>query len=1011
MERSEAGDSPPISQVADALMRHYGIELGEVTNLPGELDRNLHVISNNGEHYLVRLYHQGQDRHDAEFEADLLARLAQRAPDVRIPRIVPTVTGEPLCGPNESTADRLVRVTTWLHGAVWAEAVVGVQAADGLGRFLGRLDDLLHEISCDLGTVDVRLEHRWDMAHAARLLADTEGIVEPERRSAVRAILSHYQDHLAPALRGQRRQIIHNDANDYNLIVPTNPVGPIDIEGIGLIDFGDAVHSLRIHEVAVACAYAMLGDDDPLGIAAAVASGYHLVNPLTEIEVDALYDLILTRYAMSITLAARQAREQPTNDYLNVSQRAVRAMLDHLLSSNQQIARARLRAACGFAAVPSSPALTRWLLRNGHRAHPVIRRPLDAAHLVVLGLEADGTASTNRAASLDPFYDDEALATLVPIGRFGEDRDLYTTDAFATADPDERRTIHVGLDLFAPAGEEVIAPFDATVADVGIESVPLGFGGIIVLAHHTDDGTPFWTLYGHLAHASIRALPPGTTVTAGQTIGRLGVRQENGGWPTHLHFQVMTSLLGWSATEIIGVVTRSGWDVWRSVFLNPNLVLGLPVDCSAVVRRDDDALRRERRWHLGRSLSLSYQQPLKIVAGEGAWLVAEDGRRYLDMVNNVCHVGHCHPRVVAAGQRQMGVLNTNTRYLHDLFNEYAQRLSATLPEPLSVVFMVNSGSEANDLALRLARAYTTNRDVITVDHVYHGNLTSIVDISPYKFNGPGGEGRRDGVWVTEMPDSYRGRVRGDDSAPAYVESLAHVIEEMQAHGRRPAAIFSEAVLGTGGMLTLPAGYLARAFDLVRDAGGVCVCDEVQIGFGRVGSEMWAFETQGVVPDIVTMGKPIGNGHPMAAVVTTPQIAAAFANGMEYFSTFGGNPVSAAIGLAVLDVLRDERLMHNADVVGAAMRDGLRRLAHDHPIIGDVRGFGLFNGVEFVRDQTTLEPADRELRAIVEAMKQRQVLLSVEGPHDNVLKIKPPLVFSLEDNARFLDHLEKCLQGL
>jgi 4-aminobutyrate aminotransferase-like enzyme len=333
-----------------------------------------------------------------------------------------------------------------------------------------------------------------------------------------------------------------------------------------------------------------------------------------------------------------------------------------------------------------------------------------------------------------------------------------------------------------------------------------------------------------------------------------------------------------------------------------------------------------------------------------------------------------------------------------------------LPDELSVVFMVNSGSEANDLALRLARAYTAHHDVVTVDHVYHGNLSSIIDISPYKFDGPGGEGRKDHVWVAEMPDLYRGRLRygAVDAGSGYAESIDALVREMSNAGRMPAALFSEAILGTGGMLVLPDGYLGKAYAHIRAAGGVCVADEVQIGFGRVGSHMWAFETQGVVPDIVTMGKPIGNGHPMAAVVTRPEIAATFANGMEYFSTFGGNPVSTAIGLAVLDVIRDERLMHNAAVVGDRMLHGLRELAAVHPIIGDVRGLGLFVGVELVRDRATLEPANTELSAIVEAMKARRILLSAEGPHHNVLKVKPPIVLSNADCDEFLDKLDLSL---
>jgi 4-aminobutyrate aminotransferase-like enzyme len=309
--------------------------------------------------------------------------------------------------------------------------------------------------------------------------------------------------------------------------------------------------------------------------------------------------------------------------------------------------------------------------------------------------------------------------------------------------------------------------------------------------------------------------------------------------------------------------------------------------------------------------------------------------------------------------------------------------------------------------------YTGGSDVMVLDHAYHGNLSSLIDISPYKFDGKGGAGRPRHVWVTEMPDLYRGRFRyGDaDAGPRYAEKITTLLRDMNGINRRIAAFFVEAALGCGGQLVLPEGYLAAAFAEIRAAGGICIADEVQIGFGRVGSNFWAFETQGVVPDIVTMGKPIGNGHPMGAVACRPEVAAAFANGMEYFNTFGGNPVSAAAGLAVLDIIRDERLMHNAEALGAYLHDGFKALAERHALIGDIRGLGLFIGVELVRDRATLEPAATELNAIVEAMKEEGILLSTEGPHHNVLKIKPPLVISKEDCARFLETLDAVMTRL
>lgn len=416
-----------------------------------------------------------------------------------------------------------------------------------------------------------------------------------------------------------------------------------------------------------------------------------------------------------------------------------------------------------------------------------------------------------------------------------------------------------------------------------------------------------------------------------------------------------------------------------------------------------------RRQYLGSMLSLSYEEPLHIVRGEGQYLYDEAERPYLDMVNNVAHVGHSHPRVVEALVQQARQLNTNTRYLHKRILTYAERLTATLPHPLRVCFFVNSGSEANDLALRMARAHTGQQDVIVVDGAYHGHLTSLIEISPYKFNGPGGQGAPDHVHVCPMPDPYRGQYGADGAA--YAQAAVEMIETMARQGKKPAAFICESLLSCGGQIVLPDGYLTAVYAAVRAAGGVTIADEVQVGFGRVGSHFWGFELQDIVPDIVTMGKPMGNGHPLAAVVTTPEIAASFNTGMEYFNTYGGNPVSCAVGTAVLDVIEAEGLQAHAAEIGRYLLTQLRPLKEHFPLIGDVRGRGLFLGIELVRDRHTKEPAASEARAIVEHMKEAGILLSTDGPLHNVIKIKPPLPFNRQDADFFVRRLRKVLGGV
>ena len=400
-------------------------------------------------------------------------------------------------------------------------------------------------------------------------------------------------------------------------------------------------------------------------------------------------------------------------------------------------------------------------------------------------------------------------------------------------------------------------------------------------------------------------------------------------------------------------------------------------------------LVRERQRLLGRNLSIAYERPLHIVRGSMQYLFDADGRRYLDAYNNVAHVGHCHPKVVAAGQRQMELLNTNTRYLSELILEYAEKLTGTLPESLTVCYFVNSGSEANELAIRLARAHTKAREMIVLDHAYHGNTTTLIDLSPYKHNGPGGEGPPSWVHAVALPAS-------ELDATEVTNLIAKI-------GPRLCGLIAESLPSVAGQIVLPQGYLGRVYDVVRGAGGVCIADEVQTGYGRIGSHFYGFEKYDVIPDIVVLGKPIGNGHPIGAVITTRAIADSFDNGMEFFSTFGGNNVSCAIGLAVLEVAQEENLQQHALQVGECLLEGLRALQERHSLIADVRGSGLHLGVEL--------PASQEANAIVNRMRDHGILIGTDGPYHNVLKIRPPMPFSTTDADQLLTTLDESFKFL
>jgi 4-aminobutyrate aminotransferase-like enzyme len=467
----------------------------------------------------------------------------------------------------------------------------------------------------------------------------------------------------------------------------------------------------------------------------------------------------------------------------------------------------------------------------------------------------------------------------------------------------------------------------------------------------------------------------------------------------------MLSMLGYQ-DDFPGVAYYRELEVWKSLCPDPNLLFKLK-DLRPFPEPGLKETLRIRKLHLGKSLSLSYEQPLKMVRGAGAYLIDHVGTRYLDTVNNVAHVGHEHPEVVRAGQQQMAVLNTNTRYLHDRINEFVLALLDTFPEELSVVHVVNSGSEANELALRMARTCTGQKDLIAVEVGYHGNTTGCIDVSSYKFDGKGGAGAPAFTHVVPLPDSFRGLYRGADSGAAYARHIQQQIEKIRSLGREVAGFICESIISCGGQIELPEGYLKLAYELVRNAGGICIADEVQVGCGRVGSAFWGFQLHGVVPDIVTIGKPIGNGHPLAAVICTEQVAACFANGMEYFNTFGGNPVSCAIGKEVLAVIQREDLQSNALQVGNYIKSELKKMQTEFPEIGDVRGQGLFLGMELT--DAKRNPLRQKTSYLSKRMKELGILMSIDGREENVLKIKPPLVFSMEHADMLLTAFQRVFK--
>jgi 4-aminobutyrate aminotransferase-like enzyme/Ser/Thr protein kinase RdoA (MazF antagonist) len=1000
---------------AERLAARFGIR-GRACELTSERDQNF-LIEGDGGRIVLKIANAGEAPAFLDAQHAALRHLASKVEVT--PRVVPTESGAPF---TEIADDNDQRHLVWAVNLLPGRLLAHVAHRDDiLYEDLGRRTGEIIAALADFDHPAVHREFYWDVASARAMVSAHRGAIDdPTLGAVIDRLTSVFDQRVTPLLDGLPRGVVHGDVNDHNVLV--EPRGAAQLDGwrvSGVVDFGDMVHSYRVADLAIAIAYAMLDADDPLDVAAAVVRGFAERAPLDDAELFAVFALATMRLCASVCIAADQMRREPENEYLAVSQAPIRRTLPRLAGIPLGLADIVLREAAGRPAIEKRDRVVDFLRRANPA--PVLELDVRGEPVMIVDLSID-----SPLLSADPGQNDEPSLTKrlfarmadddvkVAVGGYDEPRLVYVAPAFSLGPrpTDEHRTIHIGLDLFAEAGTVVLAPLDGTVHAFADNAFAQDYGPVIILRHETDTGDEFFTLYGHLSRESIRELRIGDRVHAGAPIATFGAPDVNGGWTPHLHLQIMLDLLG-LGTDFPGVAPPSKRRAWRALCPDPNLLARIPESRFPANDRTKAETLDARRAHIGGNLSVAYKRPIKIVRGWMQYLYDDEGRCFVDGYNNVPHVGHCHPRVIEAGIEQMRILNTNTRYLHDKLAEYAEKLLATLPAELDVCYFVNSASEANELALRLSRAYTGAKDMIVLEAAYHGNTTSLIDISPYKHAGPGGGGAPDWVHVAPLADDYRGPFkRGDPTAGArYAAVVGEIIDSLSSRKRRLAGFIAETCPSVGGQLVFPSGYLRDVYGFVRNAGGVCIADEVQTGLGRMGTSFWAFEDQDVVPDIVVMGKPLGNGHPIGAVATTRAIAEAFDNGMEFFSTFGGNTVSCAIGMAVLDVVREENLQEHARAVGDKMLDGLRALAERSELIGDVRGSGLFLGVELVRDRTTLEPATGEASFVVNRMRERGVLIGTDGPHHNVLKIRPPMPFGFDDASIVLEALELSIRDL
>ena len=964
---------------AEELMaERWGRPGAAATELGSYQDQVFRIDLPGGECLALKLANTEVDRAVLEMEHAVLHRIAGKLGPLQVPAPVPTTDGEEII----SVGGHLARVLAWVPGEPLAHGgFVDHDRAYALGEAAGRL-------SAALDGFDHPGAHRpfqWDVRQAAGV-ADLarEQLTDDEWAMQQRALswLAGVDDGALP------RQVSYTDVTANNLLGHLADGGTFTPSAI--VDFGDTVHTWRLSDPAGA-AYSSVAGDPALALELAMTTltAFHSHQPLTEAEADAFWPVLAGRAALCAASSARQVRHGDSASaaagaYLDTFLARDDAALRAILAVDPTVARAAARVACGFPPCSVSRGAAEQLaaLDPGPLVEGLVPdelQPIDltvASPVLIEGAwdSAPGVASAIASAG---------AGGGVAVGRWGETR-LIAAGIPAAGAP---ASVHLGADLFVVAGTSVLAPFDVRVLSAD--------GGVVELESTAGPRAPIVRLAGIEPLVAF-----GDELPRGARLGTIRASDADGDpLPAHLHVQLAV------AAGMPPAGDPALREAWLALCPDPSPLIGADVSAPAPADLADQLARRDRVVAMPQHLY--YREPTEIVRGWGAYLYDADGRPFLDMVNNVAVVGHSHPAVAKAATDQFHLLNTNSRFLYGAMAEYAEAIAETLPPHLSSIFFVNSGSEALDLATRLARTATGRRDLVTVHGAYHGWTGSVFEFCTHPQDNPNW---RDTMpeWIhpVAQPNPYRGEF-GAEAAP-YVDAVREACIAADATGG-PAAFIAEPLLGNAGAISPPPGYLAQAYEIVREHGGLCIADEVQVGYGRTGETFWAFEHEGVEPDILGAAKAVGNGHPLGFVACRPEIAAAFGAHASWFSSPGGGPVSCRVGLAVLRTIQSEGLQRNAAVVGAHLKARLEALGAEHPIIGKVNGRGLYMGVDLVRDHATLEPAPGEAAAICERLRRYGVILQPTGDAANVLKVKPPLCLTQADADFFVDALARVLE--
>lgn len=966
-----AGDAARIAREC------YGID-AVAHELGSNQDRNFVLVEPDGARSVLRVDNPvfGGDAREAQH----VALDAYRAAGVPVPAVLPGLDG----GLTQRWGGFAVRRSAFAPGEPMVDA--GYFAPVVLEEF-GAL--AAASVNALAATVHPGLDrpHMWDMrvavAEIERLLP---AITDAALRERVRLAAAAAADALEPVAAALPVQPIHGDLTDDNVTGVRGADSRLHPHTV--LDLGDLALGWRVAELAV-CASSMLHHEPerPLRVLGTIAA-FHADAPLSESEARAVWPLVVLRAALLVASGWRQLEIDGANDYARERIAGEQAIFDAATRIDTAEATELIADRLGFA--DAAPVLPADAPADALPLRPLLPGLIGEVVVPDPGVESEALAAGAWLAPdaerrlVDAALARGAAAAVLPYGVY-----RLTRTVIDATDPAPTWPAATAIHLPAGPALTITAPAsgDAGAQRPGVIALDLGDGWIL---------------------EATGVVPADThRVAAGDVIGEVAASAR----PRVVAVRVVRAGAPFLGQDEDGVpfATPDRVPAWRRLTRDPAPLLGLP-GLAQHDEADDEQRRRERVF--ASAQERYYERPPQIERGWRHHLVDTTGRAYVDLVNNVSGLGHGHPGVADAVNRQIRILGTNSRFLYRELAEYSERLLALLPEGsgLDTVLLVNSGSEAVDLAIRLAQAATGRPTVVALREAYHGWTQASDAVTTSAYDNPHAlQTRPDWVHVADVPNRFRGTHRGEDTAAAYLADLDADLSRLAAEGRPPAAFLCESVLGNAGGVLLPEGYLAGAYARMRAAGGLCIADEVQVGFGRMGSTFWGFEQSGVVPDLITIAKPMGNGFPIGGVITSKRIADALASQGQFFSSAGGNPVSCRVGIAVLDAMAQEGLQENARVIGRRLADGFRALAEVHPLIGPVHGQGLYLGVELVRDRVTMDPATAEAAAICERLRELGAIVLTTSERSNVLKVKPPLCLTASSADFVVAALDRVLR--